>query len=172
MRNFVHTIAILSLFGVGCASTSSMKPGDAVPNFSAPNQSEKVVQLSDFKGKSVLIFFYPKDESPGCTAEVLSFKEEYSKLEKLGAVVLGVSRQGSKEHEEFIKKHELPFELLVDKDGSIAESFGVGKWWIFGFLNRKSALIGPDGKLVRFYEDVDPSTHAKEVLKDLENLKR
>jgi peroxiredoxin Q/BCP len=150
----------------------AMKVGDPVPDFSVLDQNKKAVRLSDFKGKLVLIFFYPKDESPGCTTEALGFKEEYSKIEKLGAVVLGVSSQGFKEHQAFIKKHELPFPLLVDIDGSLAESFGIGKHLFVGPTKRKSVLIGPDGKLVRFYEEVEPSTHAKEVLEDIEKIKR
>lgn len=149
-----------------------MSPGDPAPDFSAPNQDEKIVKLSDFKGKPVLIFFYPKDQTPGCTKEACTFRDEYSKFKKQGAVVLGISRQDSQEHQKFIKLHHLPFDLLVDKDGAIAESFGVEKMPILGLLKRKSVLIGPDGKLVRFYDDVDPAKHPQEVLDDLAKLRR
>lgn len=148
----------------------ALKSGEPVPDFSAPNQAGKIVKLSNFKGKPVLLFFYPKDETPGCTKEACSFRDEYSKFKKLGAVVLGISRQDSEAHQKFIEKHKLPFDLLVDKEGAIAKSFGVGTLPIIGLLQRKSVLIGPDGKLVRFYDNVDPKTHSAEVLKDLEKM--
>ncbi|MEO5968742.1 MAG: peroxiredoxin [Bdellovibrionia bacterium] len=163
-------IQLLGLFGL-MTTLLAMKVGDPVPDFSLPNQDGKVVKLSSFQGKPVLLFFYPKDQTPGCTKEACSFRDEYSKFKKLGAVVLGISKQDSKEHQKFIEKHKLPFDLLVDNDGAVAKSFGVGTIPIIGLLKRKSVLIGPDGKLVRFYDDVDPNTHTSEVLKDLENLK-
>jgi peroxiredoxin Q/BCP len=145
--------------------------GEPAPDFSAPNQDGKIVKLSDFRGKPVLIYFYPKDDTPGCTREACSMRDEYSRFAAHGAVILGVSRQDEKSHQEFRKKYSLPFDLIVDKDGAIAKSFGVGSMPLLGLLERKSVLVGPDGKLVKFYREVDPDKHAHEVLADLDKLK-
>jgi thioredoxin-dependent peroxiredoxin len=141
--------------------------GSPAPDFSAKNQDNKVVKLSDHKGKFVLLFFYPKDQTSGCTKEACEFRDNYSTLKKMNTVVFGVSRQGAESHKEFIAKHTLPFDLLVDHDGSIAKAFGVGLMPIVGFHKRQSVLVGPDGKVVRFYDTVDPSTHVQEVMEDV-----
>lgn len=141
--------------------------GTQAPEFSVPNQDNKTVKLSDFKGKFVLLFFYPKDETPGCTKEACEFRDNYTTLKKLDTVVFGVSRQDAKSHKKFIAKHSLPYDLLIDKDGALAKAFGVGTMPIVGFHKRQSVLIGPDGKVVRFYENVDPGTHVPEVIADV-----
>jgi peroxiredoxin Q/BCP len=151
-----------SLFWMGLAA------GDPAPDFTAPNQDGKAIHLSDFRGKPVLIYFYPKDDTPGCTKEACSFRDEFTRFQKMGAIVLGVSRQNSKSHQEFRTKYHLPFDLLTDKDGKLAESYGVGLMPIIGYHKRQSALISADGKLIRFYPDVDPSKHTDQVLRDLE----
>lgn len=145
-----------------------LSPGETVPDFSAKNQDNKVIKLSDFRGKYVLIFFYPKDDTPGCTREACSFRDEYSKFTQIGAVVLGISRQDQVSHSRFRMKHRIPFDLLVDRDGEIAEKLGVKKMPIIGLHQRQSLLLGPDGKLVKFYSSVDPQTHTQEVLKDIQ----
>ena len=145
----------------------AMSAGTPAPEFRAKNQDGKDVSLSDFKGKFVLLFFYPKDETAGCTKEACAFRDSYAELKKLNTVVLGISRQDADSHKKFISKHKLPFDLLIDEDGSVAKAFGVGLMPIVGFHLRRSVLIGPDGKVVRYYEDVNPMTHAPEVLEDV-----
>ncbi len=141
--------------------------GTPAPDFNAKNQNGKDVKLSDFKGKFLLLFFYPKDDTPGCTMEACSFRDSHSELKKLNTVILGISRQNSESHKKFIAKHQLPFDLLIDEDGSLAKKFGVGTMPIVGFHQRKSVLIGPDGKVMKFYESVDPSRHTAEVIEDI-----
>ena len=158
-------LLFVALFALGLA------PGDLAPSFSAPNQDGKVRSLSEFKGKPVLLFFYPKDETPGCTKEVCSLRDTYADFQKRGAVVLGFSRQDAASHKEFVGKHKLPFDLLVDADGKVAEQFGVDRMPIIGLLKRQSVLIGPDGHVFRIYKDVDPEKHAAQVLADLDQLK-
>ncbi|HEY8280170.1 MAG TPA: peroxiredoxin [Bdellovibrionota bacterium] len=145
----------------------AMTPGSAAPNFSAKNQDGKEIHLADYKGKFVLIYFYPKDDTPGCTKEACDFRDRFTEVKKLNAVVLGVSRQDANSHKKFIAKHKLPFDLLVDGDGKIAEAFGVGTMPVIGFHKRQSILVGPDGKVVRFYESVTPEKHVAEVLEDI-----
>ncbi len=146
--------------------------GQKAPDFSAKNQDGKTVHLADQKGKFVLLFFYPKDETPGCTAEVCSFRDNFGKIKELNAVLFGVSRQDEKSHQKFIAKHKLPFDLLVDADGSLGKTYGVGSIPILGFSKRQSVLIGPDGKVVKFYESVDPATHTQEVIADIQAAKK
>jgi peroxiredoxin Q/BCP len=145
----------------------ALSVGALAPNFSAKNQKGETKRLSDFAGKPVLLYFYPKDETPGCTKEACQFRDHYKEFKNQGAVILGLSRQDEKSHKEFSEKHSLPFDLLVDKDGTIAKAYGVGKYPVLGLFKRQSVLIGKDGHVIKFYEDVDPEKHAEEVLKDL-----
>lgn len=147
------------------AATSALIPGTVAPDFTTKNQDEKTVKLSDYRGKPVLLYFYPKDDTPGCTKEACHFRDDYSKFQKLGVVILGISRQSSLSHRAFRAKFHLPFDLLTDEDGSIAKAYGVGKWPILGYLQRKSVLIDKDGKIVQFFDSVDPNTHSAELLR-------
>lgn len=146
------------------------KTGERAADFSAPNQDGKTVRLSQFKGRPVLLYFYPKDDTPGCTKEACSFRDAFADYKKLGAVVLGVSRQDEKSHVAFQKKYNLPFDLLVDRDGSMARAFGVGLMPLIGLHSRKSVLIDGKGTIAKVYDDVDPATHSGEVLRDINGL--
>lgn len=145
-------------------------PGQPAPPVHAKNQDGKTIDFSDekYKGKFILVYFYPKDETPGCTTQACDLRDRYSKFKELNTVVFGVSRQDAKSHQKFIAHHKLPFDLLVDTDGKIGESFGVGSIPILGFSKRSSVLIGPDGKVLKFYESVDASKHAEMVLADIQ----
>ena len=145
--------------------------GEVAPEFTAQNQKGETKKLSDFKGQPVLIYFYPKDDTPGCTKEACTFRDEYAKFKKVGAVILGVSAQDERSHKAFADKFHLPFDLLVDKDGKIGEKFGVSRMPLIGLHKRQSVLIGKDGKIVKFYDTVDPGKHAAEVLAELEKQK-
>jgi peroxiredoxin Q/BCP len=149
------------------AAHAAVAPGDVAPEFALKNQNGKVVKLSEQRGRFVLIYFYPKDDTPGCTKEACNFRDEYSEIKKMNAVVYGISRQDEQSHQKFIAKHKLPFDLLVDADGEVAKAYGVGTYPIVGFHKRESILVGPDGKVVRFYDSVDPSRHVAEVLSDI-----
>ena len=143
--------------------------GGPAPEFSAPNQDGKVIRLNEFRGSPVLLYFYPKDDTPGCTKEACNFRDDYSKFKKAGAIILGVSRQDEASHQKFKQKHHIPFDFLVDKDGSIAKLYGVDTMPLVGFHKRQSFLIDRDGKIKKIYKDVNPNHHAEEVLKDLMN---
>lgn len=145
----------------------AVSAGTPAPNFVAKNQDGKEVRMADFKGKFVLIYFYPKDDTPGCTKEACDFRDRFTEVKKLNTVVLGVSRQDADSHKKFIAKHKLPFDLLVDSDGSLAKSFGVGTMPVVGFHKRQSVLVGPNGKVVHFYDSVSPEKHVDEVLADI-----
>jgi peroxiredoxin Q/BCP len=148
---------------------SELTVGAAAPAFSAPDQSGKTVSLSDFAGKTVVLYFYPKDDTPGCTTEACSFRDEHTAFEKKGAVVLGISPDNIKSHGKFIEKFSLPFTLLADVDHRIAEAYGVwveksmyGKTYMG--VERSTFVIDAQGKLKAIYRKVKPAEHIAEVL--------
>jgi peroxiredoxin Q/BCP len=138
--------------------------GAVVPDFSAPNQDGKVISLGQLRGQPVLIYFYPKDDTPGCTKQACELRDRYERFRKAGVAILGVSRQDSASHRAFKAKHRLPFDLLTDGDGSIARALGVETIPLFGLHKRQSLVVAADGRLLGFLSDVDPSRHADDVL--------
>lgn len=153
-------------------AATGIPAGEKAPEFALKNQNGQTVKLSEQRGKFVLMYFYPKDDTPGCTKEACNFRDEYSEIKKLNAVVFGISRQDEKSHQKFIAKHKLPFDLLVDADGEVAKAYGVGTMPVIGFHKRQSILIGPDGKVLRFYSDVDPAKHVSEVISDIKSAEQ
>ena len=146
-----------------------LKEGDRAPEFTALNQNGEKVSLSDFRGKNVILYFYPKDKTPGCTKEACAFRDEFAAFKKKGAVVLGVSTDSTKSHAKFIEKFKLPFTLLADEDKRIVEAYGVwGEKRFMGMkymgTNRVTFLIGPDGRIKKIWPKVKPEEHADEVL--------
>ncbi len=146
-----------------------LKEGDKAPDFNAKDQDGKDVKLADLKGQRVVLYFYPKDDTPGCTKEACSFRDADDVYKSKGIKVLGVSTDNEKSHQKFISKFQLPFDLLADTDKKIVEDYGVwaeksmyGKKYM-GTL-RKSFLIDGDGKIVKIFDKVDVSAHADEVL--------
>ena len=146
-----------------------LKEGDEAPDFSAPATGGQEVSLSNFKGKNVLLYFYPRDDTPGCTKEACGFRDHFAEFKKRGAVILGVSIDPIKSHEKFTEKFDLPFPLLADEEKEIAEAYGV--WGEKKFMGRTymgthrvTFLIGPDGRIKKIWRQVKPSEHAAEVL--------
>ena len=150
-------------------SAAMIEEGARAPAFNLKDQAGKPVKLSDFTGKQVVLYFYPKDNTSGCTVEACSFRDEHRKLQKAGAVVLGVSPDGEKSHQKFISKYDLPFPLLVDSDHAVAEKYGAwGEKSLYGRkymgIIRSTFLIAPDGKVKKVWPKVKVSGHAEEVL--------
>ena len=146
----------------------ALSAGDKAPAFTLQDAAGNKVKLSDFKGKFVVLYFYPKDNTPGCTQEACDFRDEHSALQKAGAVVLGVSPDSAASHQKFAAKYELPFPLLVDADHAVAEKFGAwGEKTLYGrkFMGiiRQTYLIGPDGKIARAWPKVKVAGHVAEV---------
>lgn len=146
-----------------------LKEGDRAPDFSAATNGGGAVSLSDFKGKPVILYFYPRDDTPGCTKEACSFRDHFAEFKAKGAVVLGVSADSGKSHDKFAEKFKLPFPLLADVDKTIAKDYGV--WGEKSFLGKKymgirrmTFLIGTDGRIRRIWPKVKPEEHAEEVL--------
>ena len=153
-----------------------IEAGTNAPAFSLPDQHGKVHQLSDYKGKWVILYFYPKDMTPGCTVEACNFRDDFPAFGNLDAVILGVSKDSVTRHKKFAEKYELPFTLLSDEDGSMCEAYGVWKekslyGKLFMGINRSTFLIDPSGKIARVYPKVKVKEHAAELLQALNELK-
>lgn len=145
------------------------------PAFSLPDQDGQVHALKEYRGKWVLLYFYPKDDTPGCTVEACSFRDNFSALKKAGAIILGVSVDPVKKHAKFAEKYSLPFTLLADEGKQVVGLYGVwGKKKFMGReymgTNRVSFLIDPKGKLTKIYDPVKSAEHAAEVLADIRAL--
>jgi peroxiredoxin Q/BCP len=152
-----------------------LEAGKKAPSFTLKDQTGATVKLADFAGQYVVIYFYPKDDTPGCTVEACSFRDEYAKLKKAGAVVLGVSPDDEKRHAKFIAKFTLPFTLLADTEHVMAEKYGT--WAEKSMYGRKymgvlrsTFLIAPDGKVARVWPKVKPDGHGAEVLAAIKEL--
>lgn len=145
------------------------------PDFSLPDQNGKTHTLKQYRGKWVVLYFYPKDATPGCTKEACNFRDGRDVLEEAGAVVLGVSKDSVASHKKFADKHNLNFTLLSDTSAETIQAYGSwGEKKLFGRkymgINRNTYLINPKGKILKTYEGVNPLTHIGEVLKDLTEM--
>jgi peroxiredoxin Q/BCP len=147
------------------------KTGQPAPGFTLPDQAGKTHALTDYASRWVVLYFYPKDDTPGCTREACSFRDDLRQLEKLGAQVIGVSVDDSESHAKFAQKYHLPFPLLADKDGKVADSYGaLTNLGLIKIAKRYTFLIGPDGKVAKVYQSVDTSRHSQEIIDDLKLL--
>ncbi|MCT2343838.1 thioredoxin-dependent thiol peroxidase [Niallia taxi] len=153
----------------------SVNIGEQAPDFELEANSGKVIKLSDYRGKNIVLYFYPKDMTPGCTTEACDFRDSHSRFEELEAVVLGVSPDPVDKHKKFIAKHELPFLLLADEDHKVAESYDVwklkknfGKEYMG--IERSTFLIDKEGRLVRKWRKVKVAGHVEEIAEELKKL--
>lgn len=146
-----------------------LKEGDNAPEFSAATNGGGNISLTGLRGKNVILYLYPKDDTPGCTKEACAFRDNFAEFKKRGAIVLGVSPDSPKSHDKFIEKFKLPFTLLADENKEIANAYGV--WGEKSFMGRKymgvhrvTFLIDGDGKIKKIWPQVKPDEHAAEVL--------
>lgn len=146
-----------------------LNEGDLAPAFTAATNGGQTISLADFKGRPVILYFYPKDDTPGCTKEACAFRDAFAEFTAKGAVVLGVSADPVKSHDKFVKKFKLPFPLLADEDKRIVDAYGV--WGEKTFMGRRyqgihrvTFLIGGDGRIQKIWPKVKPEEHAAEVL--------
>lgn len=143
--------------------------GDKAPEFALPNEAGETVKLKDFKGRQVVLYFYPKDDTPGCTKEACSFRDALEPIKRTGAVVLGVSLDGKESHQKFIAKHQLTFPLLSDEDATVSKAYGVykqknmygKKFW---GIERSTFVIDPAGRVKAIFRKVKVDGHVDEVL--------
>jgi peroxiredoxin Q/BCP len=160
-------------FGLLCGGGASadgdtVQVGASAPDFRLQDQNGKWHTLAEHRGKWIALYFYPKDQTPGCTKEACAFRDNIFAFEKMGALVLGVSVDDVKSHDEFSRKYKLPFPILADPDATVTRQYGVLRnLAIMKFARRESFLIDPEGKLVKHYESVDPEKHSAEILAEL-----
>ncbi|WP_017663119.1 peroxiredoxin [Baaleninema simplex] len=139
----------------------TLSTGSVAPDFTAKDTNGNTVKLSDFKGKTVVLYFYPKDDTPGCTKEAQGFRDSYPEFQGKDIVVLGVSMDDEASHKQFAEKYGLPFQLVADVDGSITKAYDVEGG---GYAKRVTYIIDSDGKIAKVFDKVNTSSHAQDVL--------
>lgn len=175
--NILRRIAVLSWFSMLALSATlaaeeaEVNLGQMAPNFSLPDQAGKKHSLADYRGRWIVLYFYPKDDTPGCTKEACDFRDNFAAIQKLGAEILGVSVDDSQSHAQFSKKYNLPFPLLADAEGKVAKQYGaLWSLLLVRFAKRQTFIVDPQGKIAKIYRDVNPQTHSGEVVADIKVL--
>ena len=173
MTRFIAAISAAALLLAGSLSLAEqVRMGDPAPDFELRDQNGQLHSIEDYRGEWVALYFYPKDGTPGCTTEACEFRDNIFAFKNLDCQILGVSLDDTDSHKEFSEKYNLPFPLLADTEGIVADAYGV-KTKFFGMTvaKRQTFLIDPDGDVAKHYPDVNPDTHSQEVLVDLEALR-
>ena len=168
MRNVIVSLLLLTL---AAAVRAGPGVGDPAPAFRLQDQNGEWHSLDEYRGQWVALYFYPKDDTPGCTTEACAFRDDVFKFRKMGVAVVGVSVDDVESHKAFAEKHKLPFTLLADPEKSVAKQYGVLTTYNGTELaSRQTFLIDPDGNVAKHYAKVDADRHSPEVLADLESL--
>jgi len=152
-----------------------LKEKTKAPHFELKNEKDEIIKLADFRGKPLVLYFYPKDDTPGCTTEACNFRDDYREYKKLGVEIVGISPDSTKSHRKFLEKHQLPFILLSDQNHDVAQLYEVwGKKKAMGReyngIFRTTFLIDSNGNIAKVYEGVKPANHSQEVLDELKKL--
>lgn len=152
---------------------TTLKEGDKAPDFTGIDQNENTISLSDYKGKKLILFFYPKDNTPGCTAEACNLRDNFEDLKAKGYELLGVSPDSAKKHQNFIKKHDLPFPLLADTEKEVLNTYEVwGEKQFMGKtydgVHRTTFIIDEEGKIEKVFKKVKTKAHTEQILEEME----
>lgn len=161
-------LLILTLLFLTCGLPGAIQQGASAPDFSLPDASGTPHRLSSYRGQTVILYFYPKDDTPGCTREACNLRDHFEALTSRHLVVLGVSYDTPESHRSFSAKHSLPFLLLSDSGKQVARLYGADG---IGFAKRITFVIGPDGKVLRVIDPVDAGNHARQILDALDSGK-
>jgi peroxiredoxin Q/BCP len=169
-RTFLFLLSFIAP-GLVTYAAEPFAVGDVAPEFELPDQTGQLHSLEDYRDQWVVLYFYPKDETPGCTTEACEFRDNIFAFRKMNAQILGVSLDDVESHQKFADHHSLPFPLLADNAGKASEAYGV-KTKMFGMTvaKRQTFLIAPDGTIAKHYEKVKPDEHSAQVLADLKEL--
>lgn len=172
MSGFKRSLAgLCAALGLQAAGAADLAAGAPAPAFTLPDQHGRSTALADYRGRWVVVYFYPKDDTPGCTTQACSFRDNLAVLTRLNAQVLGVSLDDSQSHARFAEKYKLPFPLLADTDGHVARLYG--SLWSLGpirYARRHSFLIDPEGRVAKIYRNVNPAENAGQLQNDLRGL--
>ena len=170
-RLFKQFIIVALLLPISFASLAQLKVGSKAPNFTLSDQNSIQHQLSDFEGSWVILYFYPKDDTPGCTTQACDFRDAVKRIIASKSNVFGVSLDSVESHKRFADKNNLPFSLLSDESGEVSEAYdSLNNFMSFKSAKRNTFIIDPDGKVAKIYLSVKPSTHSQMVLNDLNQL--
>jgi len=170
-RLFKQFIFVALLLPISFASLAKIKVGSKAPNFTLSDQNSIQHQLSDYEGSWVILYFYPKDDTPGCTTQACDFRDAVKRIIASKSNVFGVSLDSVESHKRFADKNKLPFSLLSDESGEVSEAYdSLNNFMSFKSAKRNTFIIDPDGKVAKIYLSVKPSTHSQMVLNDLNQL--
>jgi peroxiredoxin Q/BCP len=171
LRLFILTSLLLASMFPKPSLADLPQPGSAAPAFSLPDADGKMRKLSDWRGQWVVLYFYPRDNTPGCTVEAKNFRDSLAAFAALHAQVVGISLDDGESHRAFAEKQSLPFPLLSDPGGTVAERYGsLSNMFVIKLAKRQTYLIDPDGRIAKVYMKVDPAEHAEELLADIRRL--
>lgn len=172
MRSLFLALLLTSVLACGKSAPPPVEAAAnaAAPAFTAKDGANKSVTLSDLRGSLVVVYFYPKDETPGCTKEACAFRDAFAEYGKRNIKIVGVSQDSEASHAQFRAKYNLPFLLVADTDGAVTKAYGVGS--TLGMSSRVTFLVDTEGKIVRSWPNVDPGVHAQEVLAAADELKK
>ena len=168
----IITAAVIAVFLITSSpSIAGLKVGDKAPNFSLQDQNNITHTLSDYEGQWVVLYFYPKDDTPGCTTQACDFRDAVKRIIVSKAVVFGLSLDSVGSHKLFAEKYNLPFSLLADEAGEVSELYD-SLHWLKSYSKRNTFFVDPKGNIAKIYLSVDPKTHSEMVLSDLSNLQK
>jgi len=166
----IITVSVMALLLTASSSSiAALKVGDKAPNFSLQDQNNITHTLSDYEGQWVVLYFYPKDDTPGCTTQACDFRDAVKRIIVSKAVVFGLSLDSVASHKLFAEKYNLPFSLLADETGEVSELYDSLRK-LLGYAKRNTFIVDPEGNIAKIYLSVDPKTHSQMVLSDLESL--
>ena len=169
----IKIIIMACLLGLFSSAYAAIKVGDKAPNFTLPDQNNTTHTLSDYQGQWLVLYFYPKDDSPGCTTQACDFRDAVERIISSKAIVFGISVDSVESHKDFSDKFNLPFSLLSDESGEISEAYeSLRNFYVFKLSKRNTFIVNPAGNIAKIYISVDPDTHSQMVLSDLSELQK
>ena len=168
----IITVSVMALLLTASSSSiAALKVGDKAPNFSLQDQNNITHTLSDYEGQWIVLYFYPKDDTPGCTTQACDFRDAVKRIIVSKAIVFGLSLDSVTSHKLFAEKYNLPFSLLADETGEVSELYDSLRK-LLGYAKRNTFIVDPKGNIAKIYLSVDPKTHSEMVLSDLSNLQK